>query len=86
MPKLLALGGPRDGRLVYIADDAREVTFELAAPFPADPPQRVSYRRATTGDGTEVLVHESVPADADLEGLYRTSSAAHRESGQWDGD
>ena len=82
MPKLLALGGPRAGRLVFIPDGDRELTFELTAPFPGDPPLVARYRRETVGDG-DVLVHADVPDDADLAELRRRAQEDYRQSGQW---
>jgi hypothetical protein len=86
MPKLLALGGPRDGRLVYIDDPAQETTFELQAPVPTQDPTVARYRRAQLADGTEVLVSADVPADADLEAMHQRAEASYRDSGQWEGD
>jgi hypothetical protein len=83
MPKLLAIGGPRDGYLVYIADDRQEVTFELAAPNPLDDPLVARYRRAVVAGGTEALVHDDVPAGADLDALYRAAAEKSGQSGQW---
>jgi hypothetical protein len=82
MPKLLALGGPRDGRLVFIDADAREVSFRLMPPFPADDPIEVRYRRATVG-GEEVLVHADVPEGADLGALLEAARVEQARSGQW---
>jgi hypothetical protein len=82
MPKLLALGGPRDGRLVYIDGDAREVSFRLMPPFGADDPVDVRYRRASVG-GEDVLVHADVPDGADLGAMLRAARAEQARSGQW---
>ena len=82
MPKLLALGGPRDGRLVYIDPDAREVSFRLMPSFPADEPMEVRYRRASVG-AEDVLVHADVPDGADLGGMLEAARAEQARSGQW---
>jgi hypothetical protein len=86
MPKLLALGGPRDGRLVYIDDPAQETSFELQPPVPTQDPTTARYRRARLAGGTEVLVSADVPADADLDALHAKAQAAYREGDPWADD
>jgi hypothetical protein len=86
MPKLLALGGPRDGRLVHIDDPAQETTFELQPPLPTEDPTVARYRRARLAGGTEVLVSADVPDDADLDALHAKAQTAYRDSRQWSDD
>jgi hypothetical protein len=86
MPKLLALGGPRDGRLVFIDEGASDVSFQLMPPFGSDDePLQVRYRRASVG-GEEVLVHADVAEGADLPALLAAARAEQARSGQWPDD
>jgi hypothetical protein len=86
MPKLLALGGPRDGRLVWIEDRKQEITFELQPPVPTQDVTVAHYRRARLGNGEEVLVSADVPASADLDAMHRRAAETYRHSGQWSDD
>lgn len=85
MPKLLALGGPRHGRLVFIDAGSRELSFQLMPPDPTDRPIVARYRRSSV-DGEEVLVHDDVPGSADLAALLADARASQEASGQWDDD
>jgi hypothetical protein len=86
MPKLLALGGPREGRLVHIDDPAQETEFELQPPVPTQDPTVARYHRARLANGTEVLVSADLPDDADLDALHAKAEAAYRDSRQWSDD
>ena len=84
MPRLLAVGGPRDGHRMWVEDDASEVSFAMSSSFlPSDAPTTVTYHRRTLANGDEVLVHDSVPDGVDLEALHERARAKLERDGDW---
>ena len=84
MPRLLAVGGPRDGHRMWVEDDASEVSFAMSSSFlPSHAPTTVTYHRRTLASGDEVLVHDGVPDGVDLEQLYERARAKLEREGDW---
>lgn len=84
MPRLLAVGGPRDGHRMFVDGDAQEVSFLMSSSFlPSGNPTLVVYHRRTLADGDEVLVHDGVPDGVDLEQLYQRALAKLERDGDW---
>jgi hypothetical protein len=84
MPRLLAVGGPRDGHRMFVDGDAREVSFAMSSSFlPSNEPTTVTYHRRTLANGDEVLVHDGVPDGVDLEQLHERARAKLERDGDW---
>jgi hypothetical protein len=84
MPRLLAVGGPRDGHRMFVEGDAQEVSFVMSSSFlPSGAPTLVTYHRRTVADGDEVLVHDGVPDGVDLEQLAERARAKLERDGDW---
>ena len=84
MPRLLAVGGPRDGHRMWVENDASEVSFAMSSSFlPSGAPTTVTYHRRTLASGDEVLVHDGVPDGVDLEQLHEQARAKLEREGDW---
>ena len=99
MPRLLAVGGPRDGHRMFVEDDAAQGSLfvERASlsqsffeelkkhPVPVEEAavRQIANNSLALASGDEVMVHDSVPDGVDLEQLHERARAKLERDGDW---